>query len=56
MSIKVLLADDHVMVREGLGSVLERDPDIEVVGEAGDADVALPSKRLDPIQSFSYRY
>jgi DNA-binding NarL/FixJ family response regulator len=49
MSIKVLLADDHVMVREGLGSVLERDPDIEVVGVAGDGRTAVElSARLSP--------
>jgi DNA-binding NarL/FixJ family response regulator len=30
----VLLADDHEMIRRGLGLVLETQPDIEVVGEA----------------------
>lgn len=34
--IKVLLVDDHPVVREGLRMVLEAAPDIEVVGEAGD--------------------
>ena len=34
MSIKVLLADDHPMVREGLRSLLEKENDIEIVGEA----------------------
>jgi len=34
MSIRVLLADDHPMVREGLRSLLEKEDDIEIVGEA----------------------
>ena len=34
MSIRVVLADDHRMMREGLRAVLARDPGIEVVGEA----------------------
>lgn len=33
--IKVLLADDHAVVREGLKSILRNQPDIEIVGEAG---------------------
>lgn len=35
MSIKVFLADDHKMVREGFRLLLETHPDIKVVGEAG---------------------
>ncbi len=35
MSIRVALVDDHKMMREGLRSLLEKYPDIEVVGEAG---------------------
>ena len=34
--IKVLLVDDHAGVREGYRRLLERDPRIQVVGEAGD--------------------
>ena len=34
MSIKVLLADDHKIIRDGLRSLIERHPDMEVVGEA----------------------
>lgn len=33
--IRILLADDHVMVREGTRRILERESDLEVVGEAG---------------------
>ena len=32
--IKVLLADDHTVVRQGLRALLEAEPDISVVGEA----------------------
>jgi len=35
-TIRVLLADDHVMVREGTRRILEREPDLKVVAEAGD--------------------
>lgn len=35
MAIRVLLADDHRMLRDALRSVLAQEPDIEVVGEAG---------------------
>ena len=36
MAVNILLADDHRMIREGLKQLLEMDPGIEVVGEAGD--------------------
>ena len=35
-SIRVLIADDHPIVREGVVGLLSRQPGIEVVGEAGD--------------------
>ncbi len=41
MSITVLLADDHRIVREGLRSLLERQPDIQVIAEAEDGVHAL---------------
>jgi DNA-binding NarL/FixJ family response regulator len=34
--MRVLIADDHGIVRSGLRLLLEREPDIEVVGEASD--------------------
>ncbi len=41
MSIKVLLADDHMLVRQGLSKILEGCEEIEVVGEASDGLEAL---------------
>ena len=35
-TLRVLLADDHVVVREGLKRLIDEQPDILVVGEAGD--------------------
>lgn len=43
--IRVLIADDHVMLREGLRQLLETQSDIEVVGEAGDGIEALDLAR-----------
>ena len=40
-AVRVLLVDDHAMVRQGLRSVLESHVDIEVVGEAGDGEEGL---------------
>ena len=39
--IKVVVADDHAIVREGVRMILAREQDIEVVGEAGDGQQAL---------------
>jgi DNA-binding NarL/FixJ family response regulator len=40
--IRVLLVDDHAIERQGVRSLLEAQPDIEVVAEAGDGLEALP--------------
>jgi two-component system, NarL family, response regulator NreC len=39
--IRVLLAEDHVMVRAGLQALLERDKDIKVIGEASNGQEAI---------------
>ncbi|MDY6918534.1 MAG: response regulator transcription factor [Chloroflexota bacterium] len=41
MSIRVVVADDHTIVRQGLRSLLEDEPDIKVVGEADDGRSAV---------------
>lgn len=47
--IRVLLAEDHTVVRQGLCKILESDPEIEIVGEVGDGSSAVESaKRLSP--------
>ena len=40
-TIRLLLVDDHSLMRAALRETLEREPDIEVVGEAGDGETAL---------------
>jgi DNA-binding NarL/FixJ family response regulator len=54
--IKILIADDHAVVREGTRQILEQEPDLDVVAEAGDgeeavrlADIAMP--KLDGIEA-----
>src|SRR3990172_13084917 len=39
--IRVLIADDHAVLRDGLAAILRAQPDIEVVGEAADGVEAL---------------
>jgi PAS domain S-box-containing protein len=47
--IRVLLVDDHAMVRQGLRSVLDAYPDVEVVGEASNGEEAVQMvERLRP--------
>src|SRR5947208_8880097 len=41
--IRVLIADDHAVVRSGLRSILEHEDDIDVIGEAADGHQALES-------------
>lgn len=48
-SIGVLLVDDHHLVRRGFRRLLEDEPDISVLGEAGDGDEAIRlARRLKP--------
>jgi DNA-binding NarL/FixJ family response regulator len=41
MTIRVLICDDHMMVRQGVRMVLQSEPDIELVGEAGRGEEAV---------------
>ncbi len=36
MSVKVMISDDHVLIREGIKQLLEFDGDIEIIAEAND--------------------
>jgi DNA-binding NarL/FixJ family response regulator len=38
--IRVMLADDHAILRDGLRRLIEEEPDMQVVAEAGDGDEA----------------
>ena len=47
--IKVLIADDQAMVRQGFGALLAAQPDLVVVGDAADGAAAVSeTRRLDP--------
>jgi DNA-binding NarL/FixJ family response regulator len=49
MPIRILLADDHPVVRDGLAAMLGTQPDFEVVGEAGTGAAAVSEvERLRP--------
>jgi NarL family two-component system response regulator LiaR len=47
--IRVLIADDHAVVRQGLRTFLDLQPDVEVAGEAADGEEAVEAaRRLSP--------
>ena len=47
--ISVLLVDDHNLVRQGFRRILEDEPDMSVVGEAGDGEAAVKlAEKLKP--------
>jgi two-component system response regulator NreC len=49
MGVKVLLADDHKIVRDGLRTLLEKNAEVKVVGEAEDGRTAVQlAKKLSP--------
>ena len=49
MTIRLLLVDDHAVVRQGLRMFLSLDPDFEIVGEAADGNAALKlARELQP--------
>jgi DNA-binding NarL/FixJ family response regulator len=43
--IRVLVVEDHVVVRQGIAALLQMQKDFEVVGEAGDGDAAIEAFR-----------
>ena len=44
--IKVLIVDDHAVVRQGLGQFLGSDPELDVVGEATNGQEAIEKAKL----------
>ena len=49
MSVRILLVDDHQMMREGLRALLMNEPDLKIVGEASDGRTAVALiKTLSP--------
>ena len=47
--IRILLVDDHAILRDGIRSLLEKDPQLKVVGEAGDGRAAIEmTRQLQP--------
>jgi two-component system response regulator DevR len=44
--LRVMLVDDHEVVRQGLRALLETEADLEVVGEAGSGSSAASSARI----------
>ncbi|MFF0746869.1 response regulator [Streptomyces sp. NPDC004111] len=44
--IRILLADDHALVRRGVRLILEQEPDLRVVAEAGDGAEAVEAARV----------
>ncbi|MGW3912505.1 response regulator [Streptomyces sp. NPDC005070] len=47
--IRILLADDHALVRRGVRLILDREPDLEVVAEAGDGAEAIDLARTHDV-------
>jgi DNA-binding NarL/FixJ family response regulator len=45
VTIRLLLVDDHELMRQGLRSILDRDPDVEVIGEAASGREAVELAR-----------
>jgi DNA-binding NarL/FixJ family response regulator len=47
--IRILIADDHAVVRAGLRALIEAKPDMELVGEAADgAEAVQKARELGP--------
>jgi DNA-binding NarL/FixJ family response regulator len=46
---RILIVDDHVIVRQGIAQLVNREPDLDVCEEAGDADSAIAVLRETPV-------
>src|ERR1700730_5684888 len=48
-SVRIVIADDHTIFRDGLRRLLEAEPELQVVGEAADgAEAVAQTRRLTP--------
>ena len=48
-SVRIIIADDHTIFRDGLRRLLEAEPELEVVGEAADgAEAVSQTRELSP--------
>ena len=49
-SFRVLVADDHLLIRQIIGAMLKRDPNLSIVGEAahGSEAISMATARLHP--------
>ena len=49
MDVKVILVDDHKIIRQGLRSLIEKQPDMKVVAESDNGRTALQlTRKLEP--------
>ena len=49
MPVRIVLVDDHALVRQGFRRILEDDPELQIVGEAGNGlDAVALVKKIDP--------
>lgn len=46
MTIRILIVDDHAVVRQGLRQVLDIQPEVEVIGEASDGEMGVQMARI----------
>jgi two-component system, NarL family, response regulator NreC len=46
---RIMIVDDHVIVRQGIAQLVNREPDLDVRYEAGDADSAIEVLRAEPV-------